>query len=87
MLFAVGAQAAESTGKVKLLIIEGVSNHDWHHRLALVKKNLAKDGSFEVTVSITPKVADDPAWKKWRPDFSKYDVVYPAWVNQPRRSA
>ena len=28
---------ADTTGKIKLLIVEGVSNHDWHHRLALVK--------------------------------------------------
>lgn len=72
---AAATQAADTTGKIKLLIIEGVSNHDWHHRLALVKEILAKDGSFDVEVSVTPQAADDPAWQTWRPDFSKHTVV------------
>jgi type 1 glutamine amidotransferase len=75
------ASAAEANGKIKLLIIEGVSNHDWKHRLALVKNILAKDGSFDVDVSITPPAADDPAWQTWRPDFSKYDVVLSGYNN------
>ena len=81
MLFAIQSQSVESAGKIKLLIIEGVSNHDWHHRLASVKEILAKDGSFEVSVSVTPQTADDPAWKTWRPDFSKYDVVLSGYNN------
>ena len=77
-----GALAAgETTGKIKLLIIEGVSNHDWRHRLALVKDILAKDGSFDVNVSITPATADDPAWQTWRPDFSHCDVVLSGYNN------
>lgn len=73
--------------KIKLLIIEGISNHDWKHRLALVKEILARDGSFAVDVSITPSAAGDPAWDTWRPDFSKYDVVLSGYNNlggQPR---
>ena len=46
-------RAADAQGKIKLLIIEGVSNHDWKHRLELVRKILARDGSFDVDVSIT----------------------------------
>jgi hypothetical protein len=53
--------AAEPPAKIKLLIIEGVSNHDWRHRLALVRKILARDGSFDVDVSITPSDPNDPA--------------------------
>jgi type 1 glutamine amidotransferase len=49
--------------------------------LALVKEILARDGSFDVDVSITPSVAGDPAWDKWRPDFSKYDVVLSGYNN------
>jgi len=73
--------AAEKPGKIKLLIIEGVSNHDWKHRLALVQDILARDCSFEVTVSVTPSATNDPAWDKWRPDFGKYDVVLSAYNN------
>ncbi len=73
--------AADTPAKIKLLIIEGVSNHDWQHRLALVREILARDGSFAVEVSITPSRADDPAWATWRPDFSKYDVVLSGYNN------
>lgn len=75
------AMAAASPAKIKLLIIEGVSNHDWQHRLALVREILARNGSFDVDVSITPSRADDPAWATWRPDFSKYDVVLSGYNN------
>src|ERR1035437_4810354 len=75
------AAAADSPVKIKLLIIEGVSNHDWKHRLALVQEILARDGSFTVDVSVTPSRADDPAWATWRPDFSKYDVVLSGYNN------
>lgn len=73
--------AAGLAAKIKLLIIEGVSNHDWQHRLALVREILARDGSFDVTVSTTPSAPDDPAWATWRPDFSKYDVVLSGYNN------
>jgi type 1 glutamine amidotransferase len=69
------------TPKIKLLIIEGVSNHDWRHRLVLVKDILSRDGSFDVDVSITPSEIGDPAWASWRPDFSKYDVVLSGYNN------
>lgn len=80
-MLSVSTQAAVTNGKIKLLIVEGVSNHDWHHRLALVREILAKDGSFEVDVSVAPQTADDPAWQSWRPDFSNYDVVLSGYNN------
>src|SRR5437016_689209 len=73
--------AAAGPVKIKLLIIEGVSNHDWQHRLELVRKILARDGSFETEVSITPSKQEDPAWAAWRPDFFKYDVVLSGYNN------
>ena len=73
--------AAEPTGKIKVLVIEGASNHDWKHRLALETNILAKDGSFDVDVSIAPAKTSDPAWQMWRPDFSKYDVVLSGYNN------
>jgi type 1 glutamine amidotransferase len=74
-------RAGIPAAKIKLLIIEGVSNHDWPHRLVLVREILARDGSFEVEVSVTPSAPDDPAWAAWRPDFSKYDVVLSGYNN------
>ena len=81
ILSALSTSAAPPLPKIKLLIVEGVSNHDWRHRLELVKQILAGDGSFDVDVSITPAAADDPAWASWRPEFSKYDVVLSGYNN------
>lgn len=67
--------------KIRVLIIEGVSNHDWRKRLELVRSILDKDGSFAVDVTVTPSKADDPAWADWRPDFSKHDVVLSGYNN------
>ncbi|WP_367875033.1 ThuA domain-containing protein [Luteolibacter sp. Populi] len=66
---------------IKVLMVEGVSNHDWKHRANIVRAILAKDGSFEVDVTVSPATAGDPAWAKWRPDFSKYDVVLSGYNN------
>ncbi len=81
MLAVMPVAAAEAPPKIKVLVIEGVSNHDWRHRLELVKDILARDGSFDVDVSVAPSVAGDAAWETWRPDFSKYDVVLSGYNN------
>lgn len=72
---------AATQEKIRVLIVEGVSNHDWRKRLELVRRILDKDGSFAVEVTVTPSKADDPAWADWRPDFSKHDVVLSAYNN------
>ena len=61
--------------RTKVLIIEGQSNHDWKTRVTILKSILSQDSSFEVDVSVTPASAESDAWAKWRPQFSKYDVV------------
>ena len=76
-LVAGGAHAVPIT----VLLVEGVSNHDWKKRADIVRAILAKDGSFDVDITVTPATAGDPAWNKWRPDFSKYDVVMSGYNN------
>ncbi len=68
-------------GKIRLLVVEGVSNHDWRQRLALVREILARDGSFEVEVTVTPADAGDPAWADWHPNFAAHDVVLSGYNN------
>jgi uncharacterized repeat protein (TIGR03806 family) len=72
-----GAQAAP----IKVLIVEGVSNHDWKHRVEIVRAILARDGSFDVDVTVTPSTANDPGWATWRPNFSAYDVVISGYTD------
>jgi uncharacterized repeat protein (TIGR03806 family) len=67
--------------KIKVLIVEGVTNHAWEKRMNIVRSILAKDGSFDVDFTITPTAAGDPAWDTWRPKFGDYDVVISGYNN------
>ena len=76
--------APESTsalGPVKVLIIDGCSNHDWQRTTLLVRGILQQTKLFDVTVSTAPSKTDDPAYAGWRPDFSKFDVVIQNYNN------
>ena len=58
-----------------MLIVDGVSNHDWKLTTALIRGILEPTGLFAVTASTTPSTKDSPGWDTWRPRFSDYDVV------------
>lgn len=86
--FACQLRAAD---KIKLLIIDGQHNHKWQETTPVIKEMLTKTGRFDVDVATTPSARDPKAaWDKFRPDFSKYNVVlmnyhgqdWPAEVNQ-----
>jgi type 1 glutamine amidotransferase len=61
--------------KIKVLIVDGFSNHDWQHTTALIQAILAPTALFEVAVSTSPATAAAPGWDTWRPRFKAYDVV------------
>lgn len=60
---------------IRVLIVDGFSNHDWQLTTALVRGIIEPTGLFEVSVSTSPPKADSPGWDTWRPKFSNYDVV------------
>ncbi|HSY19294.1 MAG TPA: ThuA domain-containing protein [Candidatus Acidoferrales bacterium] len=68
-----GAVAADS--KIRVLIVDGFSNHDWQQTTLLIQGVLKPSGLFEVSVSTTPQSTNGEDWAAWRPNFSKYDVV------------
>ena len=68
------APAAE-TNKVKVLIVDGFSNHDWKQNTALLQGILEPTGLFDVSVSTAPPTNGAPGWDSWRPKFADYDVV------------
>ena len=85
------ASAAE---KINVLIIDGQNNHDWKATTPPIKAMLEKTGRFNVDVLTSPpappKNADDAAnaankaaWEKFKPDFSKYQVVLSNYCGQP----
>jgi len=78
VLFFAGLQMAApaaETNKIKVLIIDGFSNHDWKYNTQLLRGILEPTGLFEVSVSTTPATNGVSEWATWRPKFSDYDVV------------
>jgi len=64
-----------ATRPIRLLIVDGFSNHAWQLNTALIRGLLAPTGLFTVDVSTAPPTAASPGWDTWRPNFSAYDVV------------
>ncbi len=75
-VLALTANAAHETPKLKVLIVDGINNHDWQRGTAIMKRILEVGGRFTVDVSTTPPAnAGADEWAKWRPVFSDYGVV------------
>jgi len=68
-------------GLIRVLIIDGCSNHDWKRTTQLVRAILQPTGLFSITFSTAPSVTTDPAYAGWCPDFSKFDVVIQNYNN------
>ena len=61
---------------IRVLIVDGINNHDWQAGTRLMRAILLREGRFSVEVSTTPAANAPPeAWNSWRPEFSRYDVV------------
>jgi hypothetical protein len=69
------AAASRSQRKIRVLIVDGFSNHDWRLTTELLRGILEPSGLFEVSVSTAPAAAVSPGWEQWKPSFSDYDVV------------
>lgn len=88
---AMGSVSAEEK-KIRVLIIDGINNHNFKDTSPLLKSQLEKTGKFTVEISTTPGArAPKQDWEAWKPDFSKCDVVlsnyngpqWPAHVREP----
>ena len=55
--------------KIRVLIVDGYSNHDWKLTTQLIRTLLESTSLFTVDVSTAP------GWDAWRPLFKAYDVV------------
>jgi type 1 glutamine amidotransferase len=69
------AQAQTNPAKIKVLIVDGFSNHDWQQTTLLLRGILEPTGLFEVAVSTAPPTTQASGWDQWRPRFGDYDVV------------
>jgi type 1 glutamine amidotransferase len=60
---------------LKVLIVDGFSNHDWKLNTALIRGIIEPTGEFSVTVSTSPPTRESPGWDAWKPGFKSFDVV------------
>lgn len=73
-------EARQASTRIRTLLIDGASNHDWQLTTKVIQAVLARDGRFEVTVLTVP-VADPAAVEALAPNFSNYDVVLQTYNN------
>jgi uncharacterized repeat protein (TIGR03806 family) len=81
LLISGSLMAQPAAPPVKVLVIEGASNHDWQRRVAIFRNILSRDGAFEVDVTLVPQDMQSPEWAAWNPQFSHYDVVLSGYRN------
>lgn len=63
----------EVCGLIKVLVVDGFSNHDWVHTTRCIRAILTESDGCDVSVSTCPVDAEEI--KKWHPQFENYDVV------------
>src|SRR2546430_5883408 len=69
-LFAQPMTATPSQPRIRVLILDGFSNHDWQQTTALLRGILEASGLFTVSVATAPSTTASPGWEQWRPNFS-----------------
>lgn len=67
--------ASAPPSPIRVLIVDGYSNHDWRLTTQLIRDILEPTGLFKVEVSTAPPNKSAPGWDTWRPKFSDHDVV------------
>jgi hypothetical protein len=60
---------------IKVLIVDGMSNHAWEQTTRIARAVYALGGFFSVDVSTAPRTATASAWEAWKPEFRRYEVV------------
>jgi hypothetical protein len=66
--------ASAPAARIRVLILDGFSNHNWKLNTKLLRGLLQPTGLFDVSVSTCPP-GTSPDWAAWLPKFSDADVV------------
>ena len=61
--------------RIRVLIVDGFSNHDWQRTTLLLRGILESAGEFDVRGKHRAEETGSAAWAAWRPRFADYDVV------------
>ena len=76
LAFVFTVASASAADRIRVLIVDGQSNHDWKSTSAILKSELLSSGKFTVDIATTPPAgADAEAWKTFTPDFAGHDVT------------
>src|SRR4051794_3504942 len=74
------ALGADQPGKkIRVLIVDGMNNHDWARNTRILKAIMEKSDRFTIDVSTSPPTtqpSEAQAWENWRPKFGAYDCVF-----------
>ena len=82
-----GATANRTHKKpIRVLIVDGYSNHDWKQTSSLTKSILEESKLFTVDISSAPATTNEDSLAKWDPEFNNYDVVIQNSNNLSNRS-
>jgi type 1 glutamine amidotransferase len=73
--FSAMVRAQDEPPLLRVLVVDGCSNHDWRQTTHAIRAILQPTGLFEVTVSTAPPTATSPGWATWRPRFREHHVV------------
>ena len=84
---AAGPQAPAAEPPVRVLIVDGLSNHDWKLTTTLIRGILEPTGLFTVTVSTAPPTRDSAEWATWRPRLRRLRRRHPDLQQSRRRRA
>lgn len=85
-LLGVSPLAKADDAKIRVLILDGFSNHNWKLNTKLLRGLLEPTGLFDVKVSTCPaSTAAD--FENWKPDFASADVVIQTCNDINQRSA
>ena len=61
---------------LRVLVVDGINNHDWRRATAGISRILSRTGLFAVEVSTSPpREALPKEWDFWKPEFSRYEVI------------
>ncbi len=75
-LLASVASIASTREPIRVLIVDGVNNHDWASTTAATRGTLEATGRFTVDVATSPsRHASKDEWDAWRPRFFDYQAV------------
>ena len=68
------ADTSTEDQSIRVLIVDGFSNHDWQATTKAIQSILSYDPEFDIDVSTVPPVTSEE-WQHWNPPFTNYDVV------------